>query len=143
MFFFVYLLTMNEKNKLLSYWLTSAESDLKVAEHLFEKGDYHYCLFIGHLVIEKALKALYVKNVDLNPPFKHSLPLLAEKAKLQLTPEQERFLEEVTDFNIEARYPDIKFQFFKKCTKDFSEKYFNEIKEFYQWLKTLIKSNLL
>ena len=79
--------------------------------------------------------------MDLNPPFKHSLPVLAEKAKLQLTQEQEKFLEEVTDFNIEARYPDIKFQFFKKCTKDFTKKYFNEIKEFHQWLKTLIKSN--
>lgn len=129
---------MSEKNTLISYWLKSAESDLTVAEHLFEKGDYHYCLFIGHLVLEKTLKALYVKNVDLNPPFKHSLPLLAEKANLQITTAQETFLEEVTDFNIEARYPDIKFQFFKKCTKNFTEKYFNEIKDFYKWLKILI-----
>jgi HEPN domain-containing protein len=80
-----------------------------------------------------------VKNVDLNPPFKHSLPLLAEKANLQLTTAQETFLEEVTDFNIEARYPDIKFQFFKKCTKNFTEKYFNELKDFYKWLKILIR----
>jgi len=93
---------------------------MEVAGHLFEKGDYHYCLFFGHLVLEKALKALYVKNVNSNPPFKHSLPLLAEKGQLILTRDQETFLEEVTDFNMEARYPDIKFSFYKKCTKEFT-----------------------
>ena len=132
---------MFQKNSLIKYWLTGADSDLIVAEHLFEKGDYHYCLFIGHLVLEKALKALYVKNVDINPPFKHSLPILAEKANLKLTEEQETFLEEVSDFNIEARYPDIKFSFYKKCSKEFTENYFLKIKDFHKWLKTLIESN--
>ncbi len=132
---------MKTKETLIDYWLKSAASDMEVAGHLFEKGDYHYCLFFGHLVLEKALKALYVKNVNSNPPFKHSLPLLAEKGQLILTRDQETFLEEVTDFNMEARYPDIKFSFYKKCTKEFTEKYLNQIKEFYQWLKTLIRSD--
>ena len=96
---------MQQKKALINYWLKSAASDLKVAEHLFEKGDYHYCLFLGHLVLEKALKALYVKNVDINPPYKHSLPLLAKKANLKLTDYQLSLLEDVTEFNIEARYP--------------------------------------
>jgi len=132
---------MKTKETLIDYWLTTAASDLEVAEHLFEKGDYHYCLFFGHLVLEKTLKALFVKNVSSNPPFKHSLPMLAEKGQLQLTQKQETFLEEVTDFNLEARYPDFKFSFYKKCNKEFTEQYFNQIKEFYQWLKTLIKSD--
>lgn len=126
---------MSKRDDLFEYWQKSADSDLVVAEHLFEKGDYHYCLFIGHLVLEKALKAIYVKNKDLNAPYKHSLPILAQKAGLELSEEQETFLEEVTDFNIEARYPDIKFSFFKKCTKEFTEEYFKRIKEFYRWLK--------
>jgi HEPN domain-containing protein len=126
---------MTKKEELAVYWQKSAEADLVVAEHLFEKEDYHYCLFIGHLVLEKALKALYVIRKDPNAPYKHSLPLLAQKAGLELSEEQEAFLEEVTDFNIEARYPDIKFSFFKRCTKEFTEDYFERIKEFYQWLK--------
>ena len=130
---------MKDKEELINYWLKSAESDLKVAEHLFEKGDYHYCLFLGHLVLEKTLKALYVKNVDINPPYKHSLPLLAQKANLRLTEEQTEFFETITDFNIEARYPDKKFKFYKKCTKEYTEKYFINIKEIHVWLKTLIQ----
>ncbi len=130
---------MAKKEELMSYWQKCAESDLVVAEHLFETGDYHYCLFLGHLMLEKALKALYVKNRDLNAPYKHSLPLLAQKAGVELTDDQETFLEEVSDFNIEARYPDIKFSFYKKCTKEFTGDYFKRIKEFYRWLKVEMK----
>ena len=130
---------MKNKNKLIKYWLKSANSDLEVAEHLFEKGDYHYCLFLGHLVLEKTLKALYVKNVDINSPYKHSLPLLAQKSNLKLTDDKLKFLEDVTDFNIEARYPDKKFQFYKKCTMGYTEKYFKKIKDFHKWLINLIK----
>ncbi len=132
---------MDEKYKreVIDFWLNSAESDLSTAEHLFEKGDYHYCLFFGHLVLEKTLKAIYVKNKGDNPPYKHSLSLLAEKASIEISGEQESFLEEVTDFNIEARYPDIKMSFIKRCTKEYTEDYFNRIKDFFTWLKTLIQ----
>jgi len=73
---------MNDKDQLIKYRLTSAKSDLTVAEHLFEKEDYHYCLYLGHLVLEKILKALFVQNIGPTPPHKHALPLLAEKAGL-------------------------------------------------------------
>jgi HEPN domain-containing protein len=130
--------TINKK-EIISYWLSSAESDLIAAEHLFEKGDYHHCLFFGHLALEKAIKAVYVSNKKSNPPYKHSLPLLAGQADITLTEEQEAFLETVSDFNIEARYPDIKLSFVKRCTKEYTEDYFNRIKGFFAWLKTLIK----
>ena len=42
------------------YWVDEAEEALAVLEHLFEKGDYSYALFFGHLAIEKMLKGLYV-----------------------------------------------------------------------------------
>lgn len=43
-------------------------------------------------------------------------------------------LETITDFNLEARYPDEKFSFKKRCTKDFAEKYLREIEEMKKWL---------
>jgi len=33
---------------------------------------------------------------------------------LELTEEQKYFLDEVNDFNLEIRYPDYKFEFYKK-----------------------------
>jgi HEPN domain-containing protein len=40
------------------YWVAEAEEGLNVAGHLFEKGDYSYALFFGHLAIEKLLIGL-------------------------------------------------------------------------------------
>jgi len=38
---------------------------------------------------------------------------LAEKSELDLNDQQMELLEIVTDFNLEARYPDEKFSFYK------------------------------
>lgn len=39
--------------KVKKYWLDEAVEALQVAKHLFEKKDYSYALFFGHLSIEK------------------------------------------------------------------------------------------
>lgn len=61
--------------------------------------------------------------------------MLAEKCSLHLSEDQEKFLEEVSDFNLEARYPDYKFSFNKKCTATFTRRYLTEIEVFLKWLK--------
>lgn len=128
-----------KKKEKVKYWLDSAEDDWKVAKHLFEKGDYSYSLFFGHLTIEKSLKAVYVERLTNNPPFTHRLVYLAEKAPLELSEEKLRLLETVTDFNMEARYPDEKFSFKRKCTKKFTQKYLTEIEVMRKWLVKQIK----
>lgn len=128
-----------KKKEKVKYWLDSAEDDWKVAKHLFEKGDYSYSLFFGHLTIEKSLKAVYVERLTNNPPFTHRLVYLAEKASLELSEEKLRLLETVTDFNMEARYPDEKFSFKRKCTKKFTRKYLTEIEVMRKWLVKQIK----
>ena len=45
----------------VEYWLDSAKHDWDTVESLFSAGKYDWCLFIGHLVLEKILKALYVQ----------------------------------------------------------------------------------
>ncbi len=129
---------MDKKSKIL-YWIESSEDDWKVANHLFEKGDYSYSLFFGHLTIEKMLKALYVYRREKNPPYTHSLIYLAEQVSLNLSEEQLEMIETITDFHIEARYPDEKFSFRKKCTRSFTEWYIVKIKEPREWLLHQIK----
>jgi HEPN domain-containing protein len=124
---------MNRKMK-IDYWKTTAENDWTVAGHLFEKGDYSYALFFGHLTLEKLLKALYVSKTGGTPPMTHRLIYLAEKSDLDLTDNQTELLEIATDFNLEARYPDEKFLFQKRCTKDFTRHYLKQIEEMKEWL---------
>lgn len=126
---------MNEnRTKLVDYWLRMAKEDLKAVDHLFEKGDYTWALFIGHLVLEKVLKGYYMKVVGKQTPYSHSLRYLAQQASLELNEEQKELLRTVTRFNIEARYPSEKSDFYKLCTKDYTEGYLKRIKEFYQWM---------
>lgn len=58
-----------EKQEKIQYWLKSAKLDWKVANNLYEKKDFSYPLYFGHLTLEKILKALYVDRFDEPPPF--------------------------------------------------------------------------
>lgn len=95
---------------------------------------------MGHLILEKLLKAQYVKNNDENPPFSHDLLKLAEKSFLDLSNEQKIFLDEMTSCNINARYPDFKNRFFKKATKNFTKDKITRLKEFRTWVLKKIKN---
>jgi HEPN domain-containing protein len=123
----------------VNFWIVSAEKDWQVAGHLFEKKDYTYALFFGHLTLEKILKAFYVQSFSKNPPLTHRLIYLAEKIGIQLSEEQVELLEIVTDFNLEARYPDEKFSFNKRCTYGFTVNYLNKIEEMRLWLLQRMK----
>jgi HEPN domain-containing protein len=127
-----------ENLDIIKYWLSSAEQDFDTAEILFQNGRYDWCLFIGHLVIEKTLKAFYTRDVNETPPRIHNLLRLAEPTTLQLSDEQKQLLMDITRFNIETRYPDYKQSFQKVCTKEFAEDYFVKIKELHSWLKSCI-----
>ena len=64
----------------IQYWIDSAENDLKTAESLFDTGHYDWCLFVGHLVLEKILKAHWVKhNRNVIHPKIHNLLILAKE----------------------------------------------------------------
>ncbi len=123
------------KADLITYWIESSDRDFLTMRHLFEKKDYTWALFIGHLVIEKLLKAYYVKNVDNGPPFVHNLLRLAEKSDLDLNEDQKDFLVTATAFNISARYDDYKLAFYKTCTKRYTEKWIEKIRGFRKWIK--------
>lgn len=128
----------------IKFWLDSAYHDLDAAESLFNAGKFDWCLFLGHLVLEKALKAVYVRdNSNEMPPRIHNLVKLAEATKLILDEDMKLFLDEITDFNLEVRYPDYKKEFYKKCTRPFCEEKLALIKDFLQWIKKNIPSNQL
>lgn len=50
------------KDEIVKYWIEAAEFDLRAMQNLYTSKDYVWCLFLGHLVIEKLLKAIAVKN---------------------------------------------------------------------------------
>jgi HEPN domain-containing protein len=123
----------------IRYWLDSAEHDLETSNTLFESSKYDWSLFIGHLVLEKLLKAVFVKNNDNKiPPKLHNLVRLSELSLIELDEDKKIILDKINDFNLEVRYPEYKNELYKTCTKEFAEENINYIKELYQWLKSQI-----
>ena len=124
----------------IKYWIESADHDLDTSNTLFESGKYDWSLFVGHLVLEKLLKAVYVQNNDNKiPPKVHNLVRLAEISNIEIDENKKIILDKISDFNIEVRYPEYKNEFYKLCTKEFAEENINKIKELYQWIKFQIK----
>jgi HEPN domain-containing protein len=119
----------------VAYWLVESDKDLTVMESLFTSGHYTWALFVGHLALEKVLKALYVKQVDINVPRSHHLLKIARECSLQLTGDQEEFLLEATTYNLKGRYPDYQQSFSRKATRDFTENRIGQIRETQLWLK--------
>jgi HEPN domain-containing protein len=103
--------------------------------HLLENGDFQWSLFMGHLVIEKLLKAHYVKKKGGTPPFIHNLSKIAEQAEIAMTDEHLDILDTITTFNIRARYDDYKQLFYKKCTLEYTKIWTEHIEELVVWLK--------
>lgn len=124
-----------DRKEIIKYWIKSSDNDYETMEYLFKGKNYPWVLFVGHIVVEKLLKAYYVKNNDINAPYVHDLLRIAEKAKLNLSEEQKNFLDTLTSFNIKARYDDYKLKFYKMCTKKFATEYIAKIKEFRIWIK--------
>ena len=91
------------KTKQVEYWLDSAKHDLDVSETLFRSGKYDWCLFIAHLVLEKTLKAFYVKNIGKFPPRIHDLLRMANLAKVEFNEDTLEFLDAVNTFNLSTR----------------------------------------
>ncbi len=127
-----------DKNKLIKYWSDSSDDDFDTMIAMFENKKFNWALFVGHLMIEKLLKALYVKTNNDYPPFIHNLLRLAEKCDLELTDDHKLFLVTVTAFNINTRYDDYKMSFQQKCTSEFTTTWIENLKINRQWIKKLI-----
>lgn len=124
---------------LIEYWIKAAELDLPVMDKLFQSGDFVWSLYIGHLVLEKISKAYYVSILGSTPPKTHNLIKLSEHSGLTKDDEKLKLFDEINEFNIEARYPDIKFDLYKKCNKEFAMYYLTRIEELFHWIKSEIK----
>ncbi|MDZ7878818.1 MAG: HEPN domain-containing protein [Saprospiraceae bacterium] len=124
----------------IDYWRKTADSDWIASEHLFEKKDYLQSLFFAHLVLEKLLKAHWVKdNTGDYPPRIHRLISLKDRIDLTLSEDEINILDDMEIFQMEGRYPDYHFRIAQLCTLQFTQILLERVKE----LKNSLISNLL
>jgi HEPN domain-containing protein len=127
---------MFEQNT-VEYWINTADYDIITAEAMQETKRFLYVGFMCHLVIEKILKAHFVKVHKTIPPYSHNLQYLAEKSDLfnELPDNYKDFLDSLQPMSIRARYPAARDELFKLLTEERCKKLIIETKEVMQWIK--------
>ncbi len=96
---------MNKKQK-IEEWIKQSEYDFKTAQAMFSTGRYVYIVFMCYLALEKILKALYFKTLNVNPPKTHDLLFLISKIDRKLPDEKMNFLKILNNASIPTRYPE-------------------------------------
>jgi HEPN domain-containing protein len=126
-------------NQLVKYWKDTAAHDYETMVSLYNSKRYSDCLFFGHIVLEKTLKALAVKRLKRQAPLIHDLVRLQEIVGLNLDEQAVELLDQINEFNIRARYPDYKTEFYKRCDKKYTDRYLKDIKIIYSNLCRKLK----
>ena len=128
-----------DKDTIIESWKNSSDKDFLTMNDLYKTKHYDWALFMGHLSIEKLLKALYLKNTEESfPPLIHDLRRIAERSNLSLTEEQLILFDTISRFNIRARYDDYRQSFYKLCTLDFTNEWITKINECRSWIKQML-----
>jgi len=125
-------------DKVVRHWLETSDEDFQTMISLFDSKSYGWSLFLGHISIEKLLKAFYVVKNQKHAPFSHNLYRLAELNDLELNDEYADWLDKITSFNLNARYDDYKREFYSLCTVDFTKDWIEKIKIIRSWIKQML-----
>ncbi len=125
-------------NKIVKHWIDTSDEDFQAMLNLYDSKSYSWSLFLGHISVEKLLKAVYVNKHKKHAPFLHNLFRIAELSDIEMTNEQSDWLDKVTSFNLNARYDDYKREFYSLCTPEFTKEWIEKIKILRSWIKQML-----
>ena len=125
-------------DKIIKHWIETSDNDFNTMITLYDSKSYGWALFIGHISTEKLLKALYVKRFNEHAPFTHNLYRLGELIGLEMSEEHSDWFDEITSFNLNARYDDYKKEFYQICTPDYTKTWIERIKNIRIWIKEML-----
>jgi HEPN domain-containing protein len=121
--------------KTYNHWINTSDKDFITMMNLYNSRDNHWSFIIGHIVIERLLKACVVKQTSDHAPFTHDLTKLAKLSGISFSEEYLDWLDTISTFNMNARYDSYKEAFYKKCTVEFTSEWINKIKILQSWIK--------
>jgi len=124
----------------MNFWIESSEDDYKTMKDLHSTNNNAWALFIGHLVIEKLMKALYAKTNAEKPhaPKTHNLITLIDSCNVEVDQAKNAMLAVINTFNISARYDSYKKDFKAKATTEYTTQQIKNIEEMRTWLTQLL-----
>ena len=122
------------QDEIVRYWIETAEDNFASMKRIFSADEYVWALFVGHLVIEKLLKACCARTLGKEVPKTHNLLWLAEIANLETTEVQKETLSRLMLYQIKARYLDWRKQFQKSVSRERAEREIAAMEALREWL---------
>jgi HEPN domain-containing protein len=121
--------------KATANWLAQVDYDIATAEQMLHTGRYIYVIFMCHMALEKALKALVTEETQQLPPRTHNLIDLAQRAHAVLSQEQQDFLGKLNNTSVVVRYPDDLSAMVSQYPEAIAQDYLARTKELLLWVR--------
>jgi HEPN domain-containing protein len=102
----------------------------------FDSGRYIYAVFMSHMAMEKAIKAIFVHRLKEAPPKSHDLIYLSNKMNLTVPDKYQILIDKLNDLSVPARYPDELDKLLNQYDKKRVGELLIETKEVLTWLTT-------
>ena len=104
-------------------WLEMVNYDLDTAKQMFNTKRYVYVIFMCHLAIEKALKAIVCEETRKFPPKTHDLIFLTRIGKVEFSEELMNYIGMINNVAVVIRYPEDLSKLVSSYTKTVTQKY--------------------
>jgi HEPN domain-containing protein len=121
--------------KATANWLAQVDYDIATAEQMLHARRYIYVIFMSHMALEKALKALVTEETQKLPPRTHNLIDLAQRAQVVLSQEQQDFLGKINNTSVMVRYPDDLSAMVSQYPEAIAQDYLERTKELILWVR--------
>ncbi|MDP2911350.1 MAG: HEPN domain-containing protein [Candidatus Omnitrophota bacterium] len=123
----------------IQYWVNISRYDFDTAFSLLKGRRYLYVLFMCQQSVEKMLKGLIIFKTKKFPPRIHDLVRLAELAGLEKKQIDFEFLDRLSFYYIESRYPEEYIKLHKTASKKLAGVCYKKTKEICIWIEHLLK----
>jgi len=107
-------------------WLDMVEYDLTTAKQMLKTGRFVYVVFMCHLAIEKALKAIVCEETNKVPPKTHDLIYLINLGRVVLSGDLLDFVGVINNAGIVTRYPEDLSKLISSYPEEITQKYLEQ-----------------
>lgn len=107
-------------------WLDMVDYDIDTARQMFKTKRYVYVIFMCHLAIEKALKAIVCEETNKFPPRTHDLILLTNLGKVEFPEDLLNYIGIINNVAVVTRYPEDLSKLVSSYTKAVAQEYLNK-----------------
>jgi len=116
-------------------WLNMVDYDLMTAKEMLNTGRFVYVVFMCHLAIAKALKAIICECTKQIPPKTHDLIYLVNIGKVKLSKELSDFIGMINNASVVMRYPEDLSKLIDSYPREVVVRYFDKTLEVIECIK--------